>query len=395
LAQREIVGDGVLLYTWKGSDPSLQPIIVMAHQDVVPIVEGTEARWKAPPFSGQIMGGAVWGRGTIDDKGSLVSIMEAAETLAAQGFVPRRTIIVLSGNHEETGGGQIGMAVKLLADRGTHAQFVLDEGMLIVNSAPGIPKPTALVGVAEKGYATMRVTARGEGGHSSRPPANNAVVILAKALVAIDSKPFPLSLYGPTEQMLQGLAADQPFLARMALANTWLFRSAIIGQMGKTTNGATQLHTTIAPTMLQGSPKENVLAPSATARINFRIFPGETTASVMGHTRKAVGDLPVELAWDGSPGNPSPVSATQTIGFRAIASLAADMEHVRTVPALMVATTDSHYLAPIAKDIYTFQFIRVDASAASMAHGTNEHMTIENLRRQTQFFARLMKTTAG
>jgi carboxypeptidase PM20D1 len=395
VAQREIVGDGVLLYTWNGSDPSLQPIILMAHQDVVPVTEGTEHLWKAPPFSGQILDGAIWGRGTIDNKGSMVAIMEAAETLAAHGFAPSRTIILLYGNHEETSGGQIGKAVQLLAARGTRALFVLDEGLVIVELSPGIPKPTALVGVAEKGYATMRVTARGEGGHSSRPPANTAVVTLAKALVAIDGKPFPMAIKGPTEQMLQGLAADQPFAARMAMANSWLFGSAITAKMAETKGGDSQLRTTMAPTMLEGSPKENVLPPTATARINFRIYPGETMASVMAHTRKSIGDLPVELDWEGKPGDPSVVSATNTVGYRTIASLASDMEQVRTVPALSVGATDSRFLAPIASDIYKFQFIRLDATAGTLVHGTNEHMTIENLSRLTQFFGRLMKTTAG
>ena len=395
IAQREVIGGGTLIYTWKGTDPTLQPIVLMAHQDVVPISPGTEGLWKAPPFSGALKDGAVWGRGSIDDKGSLIAIMEACETLVGRGFTPKRTIIIVSGEHEETSGGSVAQAAALLAKRDVHALFVLDEGLSIIDNNPITGKSAALIGIAEKGYATLRVTAKGAGGHSSTPPKNTAVATLARAIVAIVDKPFAFAINGPTEGMLKALAPQMPFATRMAVANTWLFGPLVIGKFAATPAGASQLHTTIAPTMLQGSPKDNVLPQEAIARINYRIFPGQTTDDVMARAKSAVGDLPVSLTWDGAAHNPSGVASTNAGGYRVIAALAQDMEHVPSAPALMIAATDSYKMSPIAMDIYKFEFTRGDLSQTEMIHGTNEHLSLENLNRLTEFFARLMATTGA
>jgi len=395
VAQREVIGGGTLIYTWKGTDPTLPAVVLMAHQDVVPISAGTEGQWKAPPFSGALKDGAVWGRGSIDDKGSLIAIMEACEALATRGFTPKRTIIIVSGEHEETSGGSVDRAAGILAKRDVHALFVLDEGLSIIDDNPITGKSAALIGVAEKGYATLKVTAKGAGGHSSTPPKNTAVVTLAKAIVAIAGKPFPLKIDGPTEGMLKALAPQMPFATRMAVANTWLFGPLVIDKFAASPAGASQLHTTIAPTMLQGSPKENVLPQEAIARINYRIFPGQTADEVMARAKAAVGDLPVSLKWEGRANNPSAVASTTAGGYRVIAALTEDMEHVPAAPALMIAATDSYRMSPIAMDIYKFEFTRGDLSQTEMIHGTNEHLSLQNLNRLTEFFARLMTTTGA
>jgi carboxypeptidase PM20D1 len=395
VAGREVIGGGALVYTWRGTDPTLPAVVLMAHQDVVPVSPGTEGQWKAPPFSGAIKDGAVWGRGSIDDKGSLIAIMEACEALAARGFTPKRSIIIVSGEHEETNGGSIPEVAALLAKREIHALFVLDEGLSILDDNPVTGKPAALIGVAEKGYATLSVVAKGAGGHSSTPPKTTAVVTLAKAVVAIADKPFPMTLSGPTQGMLQALAPQMPFMTRMAVANTWLFGPLVIDKFAATPAGASQLHTTIAPTMLQGSPKENVLPEVATAKINYRIFPGQTVDEVMDRAKAAVGRLPVTLRWEGRANNPSAVASTKSGAYRVIAALAEDMEHVPTAPALMIAATDSYRMSPIATDIYKFEFTRGTLKDVEMIHGTNEHLSLQNLNRLTEFFARLIATTGA
>ncbi|MFW6166930.1 MAG: M20/M25/M40 family metallo-hydrolase, partial [Ralstonia sp.] len=141
--QREQVGDFALLYTWKGTDPSLPPIMLMAHQDVVPIAPGTEGDWTEPPFDGVIKDGMVWGRGAWDDKGNLISQMEAIELLAASGFQPRRTIHLAFGADEEVGGDRGAKQIAaLLKSRGERLDFVIDEGLLITEGVlPGLTKP--------------------------------------------------------------------------------------------------------------------------------------------------------------------------------------------------------------------------------------------------------------
>jgi carboxypeptidase PM20D1 len=396
-ASREIVGDGALIYTWKGSDPTLAPIILMAHQDVVPVAQDTLSKWKAQPFSGAIQDGAVWGRGSIDDKGSLVALMEAAEALAAKGFQPKRTILIVSGNNEEVirpDGGAEAIAAALKA-RGVKAEFALDEGMAVITDYPVTHAPVALIGVGEKGYATLKVTARAPGGHSSAPPKDTAVTTLARALTRIADHPFPMRFAGPTADSARALFAQLPFAARMAVANDWLFGPLLVRQIAATPAGAATLHTTIAPTMLQGSPKENVLPSRASGWINYRIQPGDTSDAVMRRARAAVGRLAVELSWEGVPADPSPVSSTSSDGYRTIAALAHQMSGAPVAPALVTGGTDSRHLAPVAQDIYRFQPIRFALKDVQMIHGVNEHLRIEDLRTMAEFYARLMETTAG
>ena len=393
---RETVAGHGLVYTWPGSDPALPPIILMAHQDVVPVTPGTEGDWRHPPFAGVIAGGAVWGRGAIDDKGSLVGLFEAAEALSKQGFRPRRTVILVSGHDEEAGGTGAKGAASLLASRGVKAQFVLDEGMLVVRDNPITGKPTAIIGVAEKGYATLLVTAKAQGGHSSAPPKDGGgVVAISRAVAAINDAPFKPKFAGPGADMLRHLAPQGSFAVRMAVANTWLFGPLLVDQMSATPPGAALLHTTIAPTMLKGSPKENVLPQDAQAWINYRIAPGQTSADVMARARQAVGGLPVTLAWVKPPNEPSPVSSTSSDAWRVLAALAGEVSQAPVAPGLVTAGTDSRFLQPVASDVYRFQPVALSLSDTAMIHGTNEHISIVNLERMARFYARLIATAAA
>ena len=393
---REDVGGHTLIYTWKGSDPALAPIILMAHQDVVPVTPGTEADWRHPPFSGEIAEGAVWGRGSIDDKGSLVTLFEGLEALAKHGFAPKRTVIVVSSHDEEVRGTGARAAAAVLAARGVKAQFVLDEGLAILADNPITGGPSALVGIAEKGYATMKVVAKAPGGHSSAPPKDGGgVITLSKALVAIDRAQAPMKLEGPGLAMLQGLAPHGSPAIKMAVANTWLFRDMIVTQTAATPAGASMLHTTIAPTMLKGSPKENVLPQDATGWINYRIAPGETSKDVMARAKAAVGRLPVELSWIKTPDEPSAISSTSSDGWKMVAAAAADAAHAPVAPGLVTAGTDSRYLQPVAADVYRFQPMVFDLKGTTMIHGTNEHLSLENVERSVRFYARLIATAAS
>lgn len=390
--RRETVAGHTLIYSWPGSDPALPPVVLMAHQDVVPVTPGTERDWTHPPFAGAIADGAVWGRGAIDDKGSLVALFEAVEALAAEGFRPRRTLILVSGHDEETGGSGARAAAALLKSRGVRAQFVLDEGMATIKDFALLGRPTALIGVAEKGYATLRVTAPAPGGHSSAPPAETGVETLARAVLAISARPDPMRFEGPGADMVRTLAAQGPLMTRIVVANQWLFGPLLVRQVAATPAGAATLHTTIAPTMLKGSPKENVLPQDATAWINYRIAPGETMDDVMARAREATAGLKVEMAWEGHASNPSPIASTRSDGWRVIAALAGDGGRTPVAPGLVTGGTDSRYMSPIADDIYRYQPLILEMGALGMIHGTNEHMTIANLQRMTGFYARLIAT---
>jgi carboxypeptidase PM20D1 len=393
---REVVGKHTLVYSWKGSDPSLAPVILMAHQDVVPVTPGTEKDWKHPPFSGAIADGAVWGRGSIDDKGSLITLFEGVEALAKQGFKPRRTVMIVSGEDEEVRGSGARAAAALLKSRGIKAEFVVDEGLAVITDNPITGGRLALIGPAEKGYATLVVTAKAEGGHSSAPPADGGgVVTLARAITAIADHGFPLEFKGPGAAMVQAVAPSGPFVVRMAVANAWLFKPLLVKQIGASESGAALLHTTIAPTMLKGSPKENVLPQDATAWINYRIAPGDSSVVVMARARAAVAALPVELSWAAQPQEPSAVSSTSSEGWKVLAAVAGQVTGAPVAPGLVTAGTDGRYLQPVAADVYRFQPMDFSLTDIGMIHGTNEHLTLKNLEQCIQFYARLVATAAS
>jgi carboxypeptidase PM20D1 len=393
---REILPNKALVYTWQGSDPSLAPIILMAHQDVVPVTPGTEGDWKHAPFAGEIAEGAVWGRGSIDDKGTLVMMFEAAEALTAKGFKPKRTVIFVSGQDEEAGGTGAQAAAALLKARGVKALFALDEGMAVVQDFPMVGRPVAVIGVAEKGYATLKIVAPATGGHSSAPPKATGVETLSKAVLAITSHPFPLKFEGPGADMIKAIAPYAGGIVKVAAANTWLFGPVLTRTLGKSPASAATLHTTIAPTMLKGSPKENVLPQDATAWINYRIAPGQTAQDVMDRARMATRGLDVQLSWEGGqPRDPSPVSSSSSEGWKWLAALASQEGAIPVAPGLVTAGTDSRNMTGVAQDVYRFAPMYASLTEFGMIHGTNEHMSLENLQRMTDFYTRLIASVAG
>jgi carboxypeptidase PM20D1 len=213
-------------------------------------------------------------------------------------------------------------------------------------------------------------------------------------VLAITGKPFPLRFDGPAADMWRALASDAGPMVRLAVANEWLFAPLLKRTISATPAGASMLHTTIAPTMLRGSPKANVLPQDAAAWINYRIAPGNTADEVMQRAREATRGLAVDLTWDGVAYDPSPVSSIDSAGYRLLAALAGDDGRIPVAPGLVTAATDSRAMTPIATDIYRFQPIVASLREFEMIHGTNEHLTLDNLRRTVEFYARLIASAA-
>lgn len=393
---RQLIDERTLVYQWAGSDSQLEPIILMAHQDVVPITEGSEKDWKYPPFDGVLAENAIWGRGTVDDKGSLIALVEAIELLVGKGFVPKRTIYIVSGHDEEVGGAGARAAARYLEEKGVKALFALDEGSAVIKNAPVIDRSAAFIGIAEKGYATLKVTAEAEGGHSSMPPRETAVVNLARAVTAINGAKFPLKLDGPGGEMIDVLAAEKGGIMKLAVANKWLFNGQIKRQIAATPSGAALLHTTIAPTMLQGSPKENVLPQSATALINYRIAPWDRSADIMEKAKAAVGNIQVSFSWVNPPKEPSKISSTSSDGWKYVAGAARlSAPDAAIAPYLVIAATDGRSMEGVARDVYRFMPVELSLDETAMIHGTNEHMTVDNLERLIKFYMQLIRSSAG
>jgi carboxypeptidase PM20D1 len=392
---RETVAGHTLIYTWAGSDPALKPIILMAHQDVVTIVPETLGDWRQPPFEGRIVDGVVWGRGAMDDKGSLVGILEAVEALAARGFKPKRTVYLVFGHDEEAGGTGAAAAAALLASRGVQPEFVLDEGGVGLTEDPVMGRPIAFIAIAEKAYATLKVEARAPGGHSSAPPGDTAVHVLARAIDRIASDPFPLLFNGPGADSIRALSADAPFLQRAIIANDWLFGPVIAAKAGASPDGAAMLHTTIAPTMLEGSPKENVLPERATALINYRIHPRDSREAVMERARRAVKGLPVTLSWMPGGSDRSPIAATDTQAWYQLAAVARAATGAPAIPGLTRGATDGRAMTRLTPNVYRFLPIMLTSEELATMHGVNERLSVANLKRSAEFYARLIATMAG
>jgi len=397
-AQREVINGLGLLYTWQGSDPGQPPLLLLAHQDVVPVPDDTRAAWHVDPFGGVIQGGAVWGRGSIDDKGSLVSLLEAANYLAVQGRHPKRTILFAFGFDEEIGGeGGAQQIAAELARRHTRAWFVLDEGMAAIAHHPLTGGPASLIGISEKGFATMRVRAIGQPGHSSIPPRETAVSLLAEAVTRIHNMPIRHSVEGgPALSMMRALAPNLSLTNRMALANEWLFSPLLQQRLASSPTAQALLGTTVAPTMIDGGIRPNVLPAEAVAMINFRVHPRDHVADLLAQARHAVADLHgVTIDWESPPLEASPTSSTTSSSYALIAALSHQiLPQAPVAPGLVVGGTDSRSYSGVAENVYRFQPVLFTDDDLETIHGVNEHLSVQNLDRMVRFYIGLMEAGA-
>lgn len=397
------VGRHGLLFAWKGTDEKEKPILLMAHQDVVPVAPGTAQDWKHPPFSGAVSGGFVWGRGALDVKSGLVGTLEAAEMLLTQGFQPKRTVYLAFGHDEEIGGRDgAAKTAQYLADEGIQLEFVLDEGGVITQGViPDVSVPVALIGVAEKGYVSLELVARTEGGHSSMPPSATAIGRLSRAIASLEEDPFPVRMTHSV-RFFEFVGPKMPLSKRVVFGNLWLFKPVVADIMTAKHTTAATIRTTTAPTIFNAGVKDNVLPHEAQAVVNFRIIPGETPESVLARVREVVGGeievKPYAAEGKGFGTAPSPTSSIESDAYRAIAAtirgVSKDPEMV-VAPYLVVGATDSRYFQPIASDVYRFLFNRVGPRDVPRIHGTNERIGVDNYADAIRFYYHLIRATAG
>jgi carboxypeptidase PM20D1 len=395
---KEVIGDYSLLYTWPGKNKRLKPLLLMAHMDVVPVDPATESSWHHPPFSGYVADGFIWGRGTLDDKASVLSILEAVEILLRNGFEPERSVYLAFGHDEEIG-GELGAKkiAELLRERGIELEYVLDEGLNIFRGMiPGLRKPVALVGVAEKGYLSLQLTVETAGGHSSTPPAQTAIGLLSRALERLESTPFPARLTGATRQMAEFLGPEMAWGKKVTMANLWLFEPLISKRLAAAPFTNATIRTTMAPTMFNAGVKENVLPTRATAVINLRILPGDTVASVIEHVGRTINDPRVKISSLPVRVEPSQISDTETPSFRLIQrTIRETTQEVLVAPALLVAATDSRHYRGLSRNIFRFLPVALGINDINRYHGVDERITIDDYERCIRFYARLLSNSNG
>ncbi len=399
--EREVFAECSLLYRWPGRDSSATPILLMSHLDVVPVPESEEPRWSHDPWAGAIADGFIWGRGALDVKCGVVGMLEAVEFLLAEGFQPECDVYFAFGHDEEVGGkhGNEQIAVALRG-RGVRIRFVLDEGGVIVSHAiPGLEAPLALVAVAEKGYATARLSvelSEKDRGHSSMPPPQTAVGILAAAVAKVEANPLPASLSGPVGLMFDRIGPHLPFTQRFAIANRDALEPLVTSSLSKSRSLNALLRTTTAVTVIDGGQAENALPGNAEALINFRLKPGDTPESVLEHIQTVVDDDRVRCELRGEPTAASFVSDHQSADFQRIERVIRQLDSdVLVSPGLAVVATDSRHYEGLTENTYRFLPLQLSADDLKRIHGVDERIAVDNYLELVQFFVLLLRDAAS
>ena len=390
----KVVNDYSLLYTWKGTDPSLKPILLAAHLDVVPVEKATEKEWAHPPFTGAIDREFVWGRGALDMKNHLITLLEAVEFLLNQGFTPKRTIYLAFGHDEEIYGQQGALQIsKWLEQQGIKLGAVLDEGGQISQGLlPGVQTPLAVVNTAEKGFLTLLVSASGKPGHSSMPPRQTAIGIVARALALLDDHPMPADL-ATIKPLLKKAGSALPLTWQIMLANDWLFKHLLVKELEKSILLNAQIRTTAAATMISGGVKDNILPASAEAKVNFRLIPGDTIERVKAYVAKTIADPRVILKIEDQSGwDPSNISPMDTPAYYTLElAIKQVFGNIPVALGLDRGATDARHYENICKNIYRFTPVKILPEDTSRVHGINERIRIEHLRPMVAFFIRLVR----
>ena len=378
-----------LLFKWSGKTAG-DPAVMMAHYDVVPV---NEENWDKPPFDAIIEDGCLWGRGTLDTKGTFNGVLFAADTLIAQGFQPEHDVYFAFSGGEEVNGMGAPNIVDWFEKNGITPAMVVDEGGAVVeNVFPGVKQPCGLIGIAEKGMMNAQFRTLSAGGHASAPKPHTPVGILAKACTRVENKPFQAHVTKPVAEMFDTLGRHSTFLYRMIFANMWCF-GWVIDLLGKLSGGEMNalVRTTVAFTQMEGSSARNVIPPEARMVANMRLNPADSVASALDYLKKVVDDEAVEITALESF-EPSRISRTDCEGWDKVAAAVLETWPGCIVsPYLMVQCSDSRHYGRISDKVYRFSAMDLTAAERATIHGNNEKVRLEGICKAVEFYIRLMQ----
>ena len=387
-----IINKRSLLLKWKGKNETVKPVILYAHLDVVPIEESTKAKWKHQPFSGEVVGGFIWGRGAMDDKGSLISIFEALKRLQAKDFRPERTVYFAFGSDEEIGGNKGAAAIAdYLRAQKISFEFYMDEGGMVSEGVvPNIKRPVALIGTAEKGYVTLELSANVRGGHSSHPPKESALDVLVSAVKKLHDNPEKPRTVETVSEFLEFVGPEMPQPIKTVFANRWLFRPLILKEYEKSDEGRALLRTTEVATILNAGVKENVIPSLVSAKVNFRVLNDETTKDVIAYATKMINDTLVKIT-TGELYEPSRHSSSSTYGFKLLQQTSAEIfPDAIVTPFLMLGSTDSKHFQDITENTYRFCPVRMNSDLLGTIHGIDERIGVKDYMETISFYETML-----
>lgn len=382
--------DGSILLRWPGSGTGA-PVLFMNHHDVVAV----SGNWKYPPFSGEIAEGKVWGRGTLDTKGGLFAMLQAAQELAAEGFVPQTDIYFESACTEETTGKGADCISKVLQERGIRFSMVLDEGGMILYEPIGGAKGCfAMVGMGEKGTAELRFTARGNGGHSSTPEKNTPLVRLGQFMADVDSSNvFDVQVSPVIQEMLRRLAPSMSGPLKTVFAKPEAFAPVLKAVMPKTSATARALlQTTIAFTMAQGSAARNVIPAEASVIASMRVSHHQGFESSLAAIRKRAEKYGLETEVL-TPAMDSGLADYKSEQFALIGkAVEAAYPGVAAVPYIMTGGSDARFMSRVCDNCFRFVPYLISHEQMESIHGVNENVDVSTLAPGVDCYKYLMRS---
>jgi acetylornithine deacetylase/succinyl-diaminopimelate desuccinylase-like protein len=365
-----------------------RPIVLLSHLDVVPADPKT---WRVPPFSGTREDGYIYGRGALDDKGMGVVELMTMVAIKRSGQELDRDLILLATADEEAGGkAGAGWLVQHHPELVQGAEYLVNEGDAIHEQAGG--KLAVQVGVAEKTPCWVRLTAHGDAGHGSTPPPQTAVTRLIRALNKVRRYRSPIRVTHPVEAYFAALAAQEKEPLRSKLANLAesLDDPLFLAEFTRNPRQNALVRNTITPTVLTGSSKTNVIPAEASAELDVRLLPGEKPADFLATLSSLIGDDAVHV--DPLLSFPASSSEPDTAFVAAVRQVAAaEFPGVPVVPSVVPGFTDSHFFRDLGIESYGFAPFVLSETEEKAVHGTNERISVENLRNGVRRLVTLLR----
>lgn len=377
---------GTLLYRWPGTDRERRPILLMGHQDVVPAADNG---WRVEPFSGAVIDGKVYGRGAQDCKGTMFAQLQAVEELIESGFEPGCDVYLTYAINEETGGAGAENAMQYLREQGITLALVMDEGGAVIDKAvEGMDRPYAVVGITEKGYMDLKITATGKGGHSSTPPRNTPAARLFAFANKIEKKrPFKKRLLPESVEMFSRMAPAFPFGLRLVLGNLWLFRPLVKVLMPKVSSfGEAIMATTCCFTMMQGSDAANVIAnePYIVANLRTTSFQGCDDSLALLRKYASKYDLKIEVLLRRDA---SPVSNMHSAEYAYVEEcIRQQYPGVGVAPYIIMGGTDCRHFHALTENALRFSAVPMSSSQFASCHAVDENVDVTALCEGVRFY---------